>query len=237
MRFRPIASLSLIVMTLWLGACASEQEVRISVLHHFDKGNEAFAEADYPGAIQHFRTALALDPRSADIWYNLGLAYYRMADFEQSVDAFEQARELAPTRPEFHYNLALAYHERYDLPAAHRSYQLYLALAGPSVKDQVGAQNAAQAPETAPSGGAATRAGTAAAGTAARPAPDVPRLSGNLARVPGAQEAQEALGAQAASRPPAQKRAPLRRDGSRSGANDNPFEGHPEWWKEDLPQQ
>lgn len=241
MRPTAILWIGALALTLWLGACASEQEVRISLLHHFDQGNAAFAAKDYPGAAHHYQAALDLNSDSPDIWYNLGLTFFHMADYPHAIEAFEAARTLAPTRAEIHYNLALAYHENYDLPSAHRSYHLYQALAGPPKDPKAGDAAAAAADGSdAVAGGAAVAAGGATAANAGGP-PGAPRLTGNLARAPGAAEAQEALNAQAIRQAPTAQRARTGRPGpgpqGQPGDDDKSFEGNSEWWKEDLPRQ
>ena len=116
------------VITIIMGACAAQQEVAISALHHFHRGNEAFQLENYAGAIHHYLLALALDNTSADFHYNLGLAYYRIDEFESSVESFENALALDPRRPEVHYNLALAHHKRYDIDSANLHFNRYRAI-------------------------------------------------------------------------------------------------------------
>lgn len=116
------------IITIILGACASQQNVAISALHHFHRGNDAFQLENYAGAIHHYLLALAMDNTSADFHYNLGLAYYRIDEFESSVESFENALALDPKRPDVHYNLALAHHKRYDIDSANLHFNRYRAI-------------------------------------------------------------------------------------------------------------
>ncbi|MDI1479190.1 rhomboid family intramembrane serine protease [Polyangium sp. y55x31] len=59
-------------------------------------GNEAFDAANYDEAIARYQKALSVSPKSAIVWYNLGLAQARRGDLDEATRAYAQAATLAP---------------------------------------------------------------------------------------------------------------------------------------------
>ena len=47
-------------------------------------------------AVIHFKKALALNPRSPDIWYELGITFREIGNQEQANSAFNEALKLDP---------------------------------------------------------------------------------------------------------------------------------------------
>ncbi|HUJ75459.1 MAG TPA: hypothetical protein VL359_11400, partial [bacterium] len=74
---RGAAALTLLAALLAVGACSStrQEQARLSALHFFNQGNQAFAEEDYLRAAHLYQEAIHLDGRSAVLYYNLGLSY------------------------------------------------------------------------------------------------------------------------------------------------------------------
>jgi len=50
----------------------------------------------YPEAIQEFKIGLSIDSANADLWYNLGGAYYSNHQFQEAVDAWKVALKIKP---------------------------------------------------------------------------------------------------------------------------------------------
>ncbi len=50
----------------------------------------------YPEAEAEFKKGLAIDPANADLWYNLGGAYFSNKQFPEAVGAFQQALKIKP---------------------------------------------------------------------------------------------------------------------------------------------
>ena len=124
---------------LLLGACSGEAEGPVSALHHFRKGNEAYAIEDFQRAIRHFEAALKMDQQTAEIYYNLGLAHFRAENLEQAVGAFQGALRVNPALTDAHYNLALAYDRLYQPDAAHSHFNTYRSMVGGREKNKSGA--------------------------------------------------------------------------------------------------
>ena len=124
--------MALLLLAL-LGGCSGVSGAgENSVLHYFQRGNEAFAAEDYRRAIIHYRNALALEPGAPDLHYNLGLAYYRAGDYRSAVRAYLNAIELDANFPNAHHNLALAYNKLYRPGMAHQAYNTYRKLSSPA---------------------------------------------------------------------------------------------------------
>src|SRR3990172_695638 len=99
---------ALLLLGAWLalaGACTSQQEVSLSALHYFQKGNAAYQAEAYARAIEHYKLALQFDDEAPDIYYNLGLAYYRVAAYNDAVEAYQHAIKLDPAFADANLNL------------------------------------------------------------------------------------------------------------------------------------
>lgn len=155
----------LALATLGLAACGSQQEDAVSVLHHFNTGNEAYRIEDYRRAIIHFTQALELDGSSPDIQYNLGLAYYRSGNYEEAVSAFTAALKARPTMIDAHYNLALAHDRLFNADAAHTHYNIYRRMVSSRKKSRAGAGRGSAAANSAVGMSAGGLGGRAAGGT------------------------------------------------------------------------
>jgi len=114
-----------------LSGCAGSKtpDPSTSALHFFQRGNAAYLDQDYPGAVRWYQRAQDANPMSPDIAYNLGLAYFQTGALELAVKAFQQALRLDPNFADAHMNLALAYDRLYDRATAHYHYNQYQSLA------------------------------------------------------------------------------------------------------------
>ncbi|MEE8436527.1 MAG: tetratricopeptide repeat protein [bacterium] len=129
----PVALLLLVLTLPLLGGCSGYSGAgENSVLHYFQRGNEAFVAEDYRRAIIHYRNALALEPGAPDLHYNLGLAYYRAGNYRSAVRSYLNAIKLDANFPSAHHNLALAYNKLYKPGMAHQAYNKYRKLSSPA---------------------------------------------------------------------------------------------------------
>jgi tetratricopeptide (TPR) repeat protein len=69
-------------------------------------------------AVGFYRAALALRPRSAAVYYNLGAALRRQEKLPEAVDAYEKAIALKPDHAWFHYTLGVVVHGQGKLAEA-----------------------------------------------------------------------------------------------------------------------
>ncbi|GAP72728.1 BatD protein [Candidatus Symbiothrix dinenymphae] len=72
------------------------------------KGNEAYTKGDYPQAVKLYEEALATNGESADVYYNLGNAYYRLNKVAPAILNYERAVLLNPGDKDARFNLEIA---------------------------------------------------------------------------------------------------------------------------------
>jgi tetratricopeptide (TPR) repeat protein len=71
-------------------------------------GMKSSDAGDDVGAIEHYRQALALDPRRSNTLYNLGLIYKYRRAWGESFDYNQRAAQLQPDDEATQWNLAIA---------------------------------------------------------------------------------------------------------------------------------
>ncbi len=76
------------------------------VRSHVLRGRIMLEAGDLQRATESFERAQAIDPRSVDAWYYMGLLHERTAEHEQALACYQRACELAPS--EAQYPLAAA---------------------------------------------------------------------------------------------------------------------------------
>lgn len=70
--------------------------------------DDCYRLADYPTAIENYEAAIASGMASAELYYNLGNAYYREGQMAQAILNYERALRLKPGMSDAKENLALA---------------------------------------------------------------------------------------------------------------------------------
>lgn len=73
----------------------------------YEEGNEAYTAGDYEGAISAY-TAVLIDNPAAEVYYNLGNAYFKTGELAQSILAYERALRINPRYKDAQYNLRFA---------------------------------------------------------------------------------------------------------------------------------
>ena len=61
-------------------------------------------------AIQHYETAIALNPEKSETYYNLGNAYCVVDKFAEAINVYKKSIELDSYNPPAFYNLGNAYY-------------------------------------------------------------------------------------------------------------------------------
>jgi tetratricopeptide (TPR) repeat protein len=74
----------------------------------FEKGNQAYAKAQYQQAIQAYRQMLGGGNQSAVVYFNLGDAYYKLGDIPSALLYYEKAHKLSPGDEDINFNIRLA---------------------------------------------------------------------------------------------------------------------------------
>lgn len=73
----------------------------------FEKGNRLFGEGKFKEAAAEYETAIANGQTNANLFFNLGDAYYRDGDYGRATLNFERALALQPSHREARANLEL----------------------------------------------------------------------------------------------------------------------------------
>jgi tetratricopeptide (TPR) repeat protein len=82
--------------------------VQVVAAQSFDKGNALFRKGDYNGAVKEYEGILANRQESAEVYFNLGTAYYKLNKVAPAVYNFEKALLLSPGNKDAEVNLAYA---------------------------------------------------------------------------------------------------------------------------------
>jgi tetratricopeptide (TPR) repeat protein len=94
---RPIRHLSLLSLVTMLCGIAAAACHRPDANAHFAKGNDYFAQSDWPQAIFEYRVALQADPKRGDVRTKLADAYMRARDLGNAYQQYIRAADLLPT--------------------------------------------------------------------------------------------------------------------------------------------
>jgi len=73
-----------------------------------ESGNQYYQAGDYPAAVEAYEAVLAEGFESADLFYNLGNAHFKIGDLGRSILSWERALVREPGDPDASANLALA---------------------------------------------------------------------------------------------------------------------------------
>jgi tetratricopeptide (TPR) repeat protein len=74
----------------------------------FAKANQEYASGHFKEAIDDYETLVRSGEWSANLFYDLGNAYFRNGDFGRSILNYERALALEPHHPETQANLRIA---------------------------------------------------------------------------------------------------------------------------------
>lgn len=74
----------------------------------FDRATKAYNTGEYQNAVDEYLQILDKGQHSAELYYNLGNAYYKLSQIAPSIYYYEKALLLKPTDPEIKNNLAYA---------------------------------------------------------------------------------------------------------------------------------
>jgi len=96
----------------------------------FAKANTAFAAGQFKSAIQQYQAVVQSGEWSANLFYNLGNAYFRDSDFGRAILNYERALQLDRNHPEADANLRIARDQTHALELAPTPLEKYLNFAG-----------------------------------------------------------------------------------------------------------
>ncbi|WP_411766330.1 tetratricopeptide repeat protein [Winogradskyella sp. A3E31] len=75
---------------------------------HFEKANALYNKGQYAEAIEKYETILDNDQHSAEVYYNLANAHYKLNNIAPSIFYYEKALQLKPNDPDIKNNRAFA---------------------------------------------------------------------------------------------------------------------------------
>lgn len=76
--------------------------------YNFEKGNEFYANGEFQKAISEYKKILQADYQSAELYYNLGNAYFRQGMLGYAIKNYIRARRLEPRDDDIIANLEFA---------------------------------------------------------------------------------------------------------------------------------
>ena len=102
-------SIILILVALALGTSAqpNASTAGLSTQTLMQQGNDAYAKGDFAAAAQAYTAILNAGYQSADLYYNLGNAYYRQEEYGLAILNYERALRLKPNFRDAKQNLDL----------------------------------------------------------------------------------------------------------------------------------
>src|SRR5207253_3820284 len=74
----------------------------------FTKANQEYAQGNFAEAISGYEALVGAGQWSANLFYDLGNAYFRVGDFGHAILNYERALALEPHHPETQANLRIA---------------------------------------------------------------------------------------------------------------------------------
>lgn len=98
----------LMALFIHIGCLAQESDFS-------NAASQAYSEANYPEAIEQYQQALQVAPTpTAELYYNLGCAFYKNNDLAEAILCFERAYRIDPADSDIHFNLELARNQIVD---------------------------------------------------------------------------------------------------------------------------
>ena len=75
--------------------------------YYLKNGWESYGKKGmYTEAIVEYKKGLAIDPTNADLWYNMGGAYYTNRQYAEALDCFQKAQKINPNSPQIQQGMA-----------------------------------------------------------------------------------------------------------------------------------
>ncbi len=74
----------------------------------FAKANKEYMDQDYGAAAKTYEQLITMGKVSAEVYFNLGNAHYKIGNLAQAILNYERAHRLNPSDPDIQYNLRMA---------------------------------------------------------------------------------------------------------------------------------
>jgi len=123
---------------LWMGAVAAAVLGMSAVAVHaaedpaFAGANQAYSEGRFQEAADGYKSLVDSGRGHANLFYNLGNAWFKLGDFGKAILNYERALALDPHHPEASANLRLARDEARALELRKNRVEKYAAMATPT---------------------------------------------------------------------------------------------------------
>ena len=123
---------------LWMGAvliavlCAGAASLHAAEDPVFATANQAYSEGRFQEAVDGYQSLVQSGRWNANLFYNLGNAWFRLGDFGRAILNYERALALDPHHPEATANLRLARDEARALELRKSGIERYVAMATPA---------------------------------------------------------------------------------------------------------
>jgi len=104
---KPSAYLFWAVVAVTAFGCAIARSARAEQNPAFAKANQDYSEGHFQQAVDGYRNLVSTGQRSANLFYNLGNASFRLRNFGEAILNYERALALDPHHPEAAANLLL----------------------------------------------------------------------------------------------------------------------------------
>lgn len=106
--------LNIVITILILGIFCSSAFGSQALKSTFEQGNEHYKQGEFEKAINSYLTILDAGIENAELYYNLGNAYFKLGRLGQSILYYEKAQKLAPRDEDIQHNLRFAQNQIVD---------------------------------------------------------------------------------------------------------------------------
>src|SRR5260370_42547330 len=86
--------LLIVAAVMMVSGCSRSPQAKEA--KYLEKGKKEYQKKNYAAAVLHFKNAVQVQPRDAEPYYQLGLAYWAMNDFTSAASCFRKTLELSP---------------------------------------------------------------------------------------------------------------------------------------------
>ena len=107
--------MQLIYIVLFLAVRLAAFSQAVDTVPHFERGNTLYNEGKFTEAIREYQKITDSGMHSAELYYNLGNAYYKLNDIANSIFYYEKALQLDPDDKDILNNLTYAQNAKIDV--------------------------------------------------------------------------------------------------------------------------
>ena len=96
------------ILYIFLGVLFIDRVFGFDANETFAKANEAYAQEMYAEAIELYEQIIAVKYESAELYFNLGNAYFKQNEIPSAILNYEKAKKLKPNDDDINFNLNVA---------------------------------------------------------------------------------------------------------------------------------